>query len=147
MDNLEVSSPAFSYNQAIPRKYTCDGEDLSPPLNFQNIPTNTKTIAIIMDDPDAPSGTFDHWIAWNIPPSMLSLPEGAKVPKQGTNHFGKVSYKGPCPPKGKPHHYHIKIYALSVALDLPDGASKEELEQAMQGKILSQGKLIGTYQR
>lgn len=138
----------FENHQPIPARYTCDGEDVSPFLRFMNTPKNTKSLAIIVDDPDAPRGTFDHWIIWNLPPDLKQLSEGesSSSAKQGTNGFQQTGYRGPCPPPGKPHRYFFKLYALDALLPLSEGASKHELEQAMQGHILEKAELIGTYQ-
>jgi Raf kinase inhibitor-like YbhB/YbcL family protein len=144
---IKVESSAFKANQSIPKKYTCDGADVSPPLTLRDVPKETKSIAIIVVDPDAPSGVFDHWIVWNIPGDKTELQEGVKLPHQGINHFREMRYRGPCPPKGKPHRYFFKVYALDTLLNLPDGSSKEQLEDALDQHILSQGELIGIYQR
>ncbi len=144
---MKVESSAFKANQKIPRKYTCDGQDVSPPLTFRDIPKETKSLAIIVEDPDAPSGIFDHWVAWNIPGDTNELAEGAQIANQGTNHFREMRYRGPCPPKGKPHRYFFKVYALDTLLTLPNGISKEQLEDALDEHILAQGELIGIYQR
>lgn len=144
---IKIESQAFKNQQPIPAKYTCDGKDISPPLSFGSLPANTKSLALVVDDPDAPMGVFDHWIVWNISPDTKQLTEGAAVPYEGTNHFGVARYRGPCPPKGKPHHYHFKVYALDILLELIEGSSKTELEAAMKGHILGKGELIGTYQR
>jgi len=144
---MKIGSSAFEERAAIPVKYTCEGDDISPPLTFQDVPTNTKSLALIMEDPDAPSGTFDHWIVWNLAPDLKGLSEGAHVPAQGTNHFGEMRYRGPCPPKGKVHRYYFKLYALDTLLDLPQGATKEELEEAMDGLMLDEAEYVGTYQR
>jgi Raf kinase inhibitor-like YbhB/YbcL family protein len=145
---MQLSSPAFKQNEALPVKYTCDGEDISPQLAIDEIPANTQSFALVMDDPDAVSGTFDHWIAWNIPGSTKTIAEGEKLPSLGSNGFGSLGYRGPCPPRGKPHHYHFKLFALDIAkLDLKPGASKAQLEKALQGHILDETVLIGTYQR
>lgn len=144
---MQIESAVFTHNHPIPRTYTCEGEDLSPPLTFSNIPQKTKSLALIVDDPDAPNGTFDHWIVWNLPSDTTSLAAGAKVPNQGKNHFGKMKYGGPCPPKGNPHRYFFKLYAVDILLDLEDGASKEQLEDAMEGHVLGKAELVGTYQR
>jgi len=144
---MEISSPAFEQSQPIPQKYTCEGENVSPPLSFEGIPKGTKSLALIVDDPDAPSGTFDHWIAWNLSPQSTVLSEGASAPSNGKNHYGVLEYRGPCPPPGKPHRYFFKVYALDSVLDLPEGSSKAQLEQSMQGHILSQAQLMGTYKR
>ena len=144
---MKIQSPAFEHEQAIPRKYTCDGEDVSPPLVFRDVPKGTKSLAIVVDDPDAPLGVFDHWIAWNLPPDARELSEGARVEKQGKNDFGEQRYRGPCPPRGSLHRYRFKLYALDATLDLPIGASKKQLEKAMEGHILAKGELVGTYKR
>lgn len=144
---MKVQSSAFQQGQAIPRRYTCDGEDLSPPLSFSEVPAATKSLAIVMDDPDAPMGTFDHWIAWNIQPSTRELGEGARVERQGRNGFGVTQYRGPCPPRGPAHRYFFKVYALDTMLDLPVGSTKERLEGAMEGHVLARGELMGMYKR
>lgn len=143
----------FENHQPIPAKYTCDGENVSPALQFMNVPDKAKSLAIIVDDPDAPRGTFDHWIIWNLPPDVKKLSEGATEikhltshPKQGSNGYQENKYKGPCPPPGKPHRYFFKLYALDALLTLPEGVSKQELENAMKGHILEKAELIGTYQ-
>ena len=143
----------FESQQPIPSKYTCDGENVSPPLRFLQIPQVSKSLALIVDDPDAPHGTFDHWIVWNLPPHLKELTEGAEelkrlspLPKQGINGFRKSYYQGPCPPVGKPHHYHFKLYALNAQISLPESSSKQEVEKAMEGHILDQAELVGTYQ-
>lgn len=143
----------FENHQPIPAKYTCDGEDVSPALQFMNVPKNAKSLAIIVDDPDAPRGTFDHWILWNLPPDIKRLSEGGREmkqfsshPKQGINGFQQNYYRGPCPPPGKPHRYFFKLYALDTLLELAEGASKKMLEDAMQGHILEKAELVGTYQ-
>lgn len=144
---MKVESPAFADHQPIPAKYTCQGEDLSPPLSFFDLPPGTVTLAIIIDDPDAPGGTFDHWVAWNISPELGLLREGGSVPNEGKNHYNQVKYRGPCPPPGKTHRYFIKVYALNARLDLQSGATKGELEKAMAPHILGQAQLIGTYKK
>lgn len=144
---MYLDSPAFEDHQSIPRKYTCDGEDVSPPLTFQELPPGARSLVLIVDDPDAPSGTFDHWIVWNLPPDTATLHEGARVPRQGKNHFGEQRYRGPCPPPGKPHRYFFKLYALDTLINLPAGSSKQSVEEAMEGHILGKAELVGTYQR
>lgn len=144
---MKIESIAFSNGQSIPIQYTCQGADISPPLRISFIPTGAKSLALIVEDPDAPRGTFDHWIGWNLEPRENSLEEGSTLPVEGTNGYGKIGYKGPCPPAGKAHRYFFKLYALDTTLDLPPGASKKELEQAMDGHILQKAELIGTYQR
>jgi Raf kinase inhibitor-like YbhB/YbcL family protein len=144
---MQIESPAFELNQTIPRRHTCEGENVSPPLKFTELPSGTKSLVLIVDDPDAPSGTFDHWIAWNIPGNVQELKEGAKVAEEGTNGFGETGYKGPCPPKGKPHRYFFTLYALDSELDLPSGSSKMAVKNAMNGHILGNAHTVGLYQR
>lgn len=144
---MQVQSTEFQQYQPIPAKYTCQGDDVSVPLKFSDVPSGTKSFAIIVDDPDAPSGVFTHWIGWNIPVESSGLIEGQKAPKQGKNSFGKLGYNGPCPPPGKPHRYFFKVFALDAILELKEGSSKEELMDAMEGHILGQADLVGTYQR
>lgn len=148
-----IIESVFQSQQPIPSKYTCDGENVSPPLKFLQVPSKAVSLVLIVDDPDAPRGTFDHWIIWDLPPSIKELSEGGKeisrlasLPVQGINGFGKTYYQGPCPPAGKPHHYHFKLYALDIKISLPEGSSKQQVEQAMQGHVLEQAQLIGTYQ-
>jgi Raf kinase inhibitor-like YbhB/YbcL family protein len=152
--SIEVTSTAFQQGMTIPKQYTGDGADQSPTLSWSEPPSGTKSIALICDDPDAPRGTWVHWILFNLPsqtreleegvPTTATLPSGAK---QGKNDFGNIGYGGPAPPKGKAHRYFFKLYALGVAVDLAPGASKAQLENAMKGHILSEGQLIGTYKR
>ena len=145
---MTISSPAFSEGEVIPRKYTCDGEDLSPPLSWFVPPDGTQSLVLITDDPDAPVGTFVHWVLFNIPPDATSLPEGISgVGTQGVNGFGKSGYGGPCPPKGPAHRYFFKIFALDSHIDLQSSATKSEVEKAMQDHVLAQGQLMGTYER
>lgn len=145
--SMKITSPAFADQEKIPPKYACEGGDLSPPLQFDGIPAKAKSLAIIVDDPDAPMGNFDHWIVWNLPPTTRELKEGAPVAHQGTNSFGATHYRGPCPPRGKQHHYYFKLYALDTMLDLEAGSTKGALEAAMKGHILRKAELVGTYQR
>lgn len=144
---MKLESSAFKNGQPIPKKYTCSGNDTSPPLRIVDAPKGTKSFALIVDDPDAPSGTFDHWLAWNISSTTQELTEGVKVPNQGENGFGDLRYRGPCPPPGKPHRYFFKLYALDTMLTLKDGVSKAQLEHALEGHILGQAELMGTFQR
>ncbi len=152
--SIHITSPAFTEGNPIPRKYTCDAEDLSPPLNWSGVPAEAKSLALIADDPDAPVGTWVHWVIFNLPPSLAGLPEGiAKTPMveglglQGNNDFRRSGYGGPCPPRGKPHRYFFKLYALDTSLALGAGATKADVEKAMRGHILAQGQLMGTYGR
>jgi Raf kinase inhibitor-like YbhB/YbcL family protein len=146
MKELTITSPAFTDGGAIPVRYTCDGPDISPPLAIAAIPSETSSLALIVDDPDAPAGTWVHWIVWNIPADTRNVNEG-HVPagaKQGLNDWRRNSYNGPCPPSGT-HRYFFKIYALDKTLDLPQSATKAALERAMEGHILAQGRLMGRF--
>jgi Raf kinase inhibitor-like YbhB/YbcL family protein len=150
---LHVSSASFSDGQAIPQKLTCDGADLSPGLQWQPPPANTKSYAIVMIDPDAPV-EFTHWLAYDIPADTHALPEGASTPSErlghgteGINGFGKIGYGGPCPPAGKPHHYVFRVYALDTKLDLPDGQGKDQVLAAIKGHVLAEGEIVGLYAR
>jgi Raf kinase inhibitor-like YbhB/YbcL family protein len=150
---IKLVSTAFAEGQPMPKQSTCDGMDLSPPLEWSGVPQNAKTIAIICDDPDAPSGTWVHWVLYNLPADRIGIienvPPAEKLPGgglQGKNDFGKVGYGGPCPPSGT-HRYFFKIYALDSELPLKAGASKAELLKTMEGHILGQGQLMGTYSR
>ena len=151
---LTVLSSAFQEGSEIPTRYTCEGQDVSPALTWEEPPAGTQSFALIMDDPDAPGGVFTHWILFNLPadssglseavPSQPQLPDGSL---QGKNDFGRIGYGGPCPPPGRPHRYQFTLYALDQTLDLKAGASKKQVIDAMQGHILVQGRLTGTYQR
>lgn len=145
MDELQITSPAFEVNGEIPTKYTCDGADINPPLHIEGIPKETQSLVLIMDDPDAPGGTWDHWIVWNIPP-VDTIEEDSVPGTEGLNDFRRQAYGGPCPPSGT-HRYFFKVYALDTTLDLPPTATKADVEQAMEGHILAQGELIGRYSR
>ena len=150
---MKITSSAFEEGDMIPSKYTCDGENISPPLSWSEAPTGTKTFAIICDDPDAPAGTWVHWVVYNIPAGTTELPEAVPVKKepdngavQGLNDFRKTGYGGPCPPSGT-HRYFFKIYALDAKPDLTGDVTKDILLDAMKGHILAQGQLIGKYSR
>lgn len=142
---LHVTSPAFSEKGLIPGKYTCDGQDINPPLDVGPIPPEARSLALIVDDPDAPAGTWLHWLVWNIPITH-HLPEGEIQGDQGLNDFGRNTYGGPCPPLGT-HRYFFKVYALDDLIDLPDGSSRREVEDAMRDHILAYGELVGLYKR
>lgn len=151
---MKISSPAFSEGQSIPQQYTCDGNDVSPPLQWLDAPANTGSFAIIVEDPDAPSGTFTHWVYFNISPTTMSL--GGNVPKsgalpdgaaQGKNDFGNIGYGGPCPPPGNPHRYYFKFFALDARINAKPGADLDTVQQAMKGHILSETQLMGKYKR
>ncbi len=144
---------AFVNGEPIPRKYTCDGDDISPPLQWENAPQGTQSFTIIAEDPDAPVGIWVHWLLYNVPGEMTALPQGippdAELPdgsKHGKNSWGRPGYGGPCPPSGT-HRYFFKLYALDTALELPPGAGNEAIVQAMGGQILAQTSLMGLYSR
>ena len=148
-----LNSGSFNNGQAIPREFTCDGSDASPALSWTGAPEGTKSFALIVDDPDAPSGIFTHWVIYDIPVDASKLPQGmakseeASGARQGRNSFGKIGYGGPCPPPGKPHRYFFKLFALGKPLSLKPGASKQELERAMSGAVVGAAELMGTYGR
>ncbi len=151
---MEITSSAFTQGSSIPAQYSCDGDDNSPKLSWSGVPEGTQSIAVIMDDPDAPGRTWVHWVIYGISPSDDGLPEGVPTSgtldggaRQGKNDFGKTGYGGPCPPRGGPHRYFFKLYALDTELTLGPGATKAELLREMSGTILAQGELMGTYTR
>jgi Raf kinase inhibitor-like YbhB/YbcL family protein len=143
--SLNISSSAFENEGLIPSKYTCDGQEINPPLFVENIPEGTQALAIIVEDPDAPKGTFDHWLVWNIPPERII--EENRIPgMSGKNSSGKTGYHGPCPPSGY-HRYYFYVYALDQSLDLEGGSDKKMLQAAMQPHILAEGTLMGKYKK
>ncbi len=149
-----IRSPAFPYGQVIPSRYTCDGEDLSPPLSWLGLPEGTGALLLYVFDPDAPSGIFVHWVAYDLPPVLKGLPEGVPgVPeamgfKQARNDFGRIGYGGPCPPPGHGRHrYFFRLYALDAALGVPPGRPAREVLQAARGHVLGQAEWMGTYSR
>ncbi|MBE8540412.1 YbhB/YbcL family Raf kinase inhibitor-like protein [Geoglobus acetivorans] len=153
-ENLIVKT-VFNEGSEIPRKYTCDGLNTNPSLHIGGLKSEVKSLAVIVDDPDAPSGVFTHWIAWNIPP-VGEIPD--EIPRegvvsapvkmvQGVNDFGRLGYDGPCPPEGQKHRYFFRVYALDTTLDLNPGASREELENAMKGHVIQYGEIVGVYRR
>ncbi len=145
MGELKLASPAFKNNEMIPAKYTCRGEDINPALEISGVPSNAKSLALIVDDPDAPAGIWVHWVVWNMPPTQKinedSVPPGSS---QGVTDFGRPGYGGPCPPSGT-HRYFFKLYALDSNLNLGPNTKKSDLENAMKGHILAQTQLIGLY--
>ena len=148
MTELHISSPAFEHNGKIPVAYTCDGHDRNPPLIIKNIPQGTKSLVLIVDDPDAPMGTWVHWVLWNIAPQTQEIKENS-VPAgavQGMNDFRKHDYGGPCPPSGT-HRYFFKLYALNSSLDLSQGSKKTDVEKAMKGHVIAESHIIGLYKR
>lgn len=151
---LELASDAFEEGDAIPEKHTCDGADVSPPLTFRDVPPEAESLALVVDDPDAPAGTWVHWVLWGVSADREGLPEGvpagAEGPggaRQGTNDFGDVGYGGPCPPPGKPHRYVFRLYALEGSPELEAGATKEELLAEIEPRVLASCRLTGRYQR
>jgi hypothetical protein len=148
MAEFALDSTAFENAQAIPRQHSCDGEDVSPPLHWSNVPDGTRSLALVVDDPDAPRGVFTHWVAWGLDPAAEGLREGEAPPREGRNDFGAKGYGGPCPPPGHGlHRYVFRLYALDAEPELVVGAAKAELEQAIAGHVLTTAELVGTYER
>jgi len=145
LKELTISSPVFKNNGFIPQKYTCDGNDVNPPLNIEGVPKETQSLALIVDDPDAPMGTWDHWVVWNIPPAEKIM-ENSVPGTEGLNDFRRRSYGGPCPPSGT-HRYFFKVYALDTRLDLSPSSRKKDVERAMKGHVIAEGELVGLYRR
>lgn len=150
---MKLESSAFTANQLIPGTYSCDGKDLSPPLRWSAPPEGTKSLVLVVDDPDAPDRTFVHWLVYNLPPTTRELPEGlAHHPEvagggmQGRNDFDRYGYGGPCPPSGT-HRYFFKLYALDTELDLEPGATKSDVLKAMEGRVLEEAELVGHYSK
>ncbi len=151
---MELKSSTFEDGQYIPARYTCEGQDISPELTWNGVPEGTRSFVLIMDDPDAPAGTFTHWVIFNIPADSRGLAEATATERQlpdgsrqGINDFGSIGYGGPCPPPGTPHHYHLNLYALDKSRDLAAGASKQHVLNAIKGHILAQAERIGLYRR
>lgn len=151
---MRLSSASFREGETIPRQFTCDGEDQSPALGWSEVPVETRSFALICDDPDAPRGTWLHWLLYNLPaeavelqPGVPAIPELPSGARQGTNSSGKIGYHGPCPPPGKPHRYFFRLYALDTSLGLAPGVSRPELESAMEGHVLGSATVMGTYER
>ncbi len=153
--SLTLTSTAFANGETIPDKYTCEGEDISPPLTWSDVPKGVKSFALTVEDPDAPGGTFVHWVIFDIPGTLNELPEDVPKEKprleglgiQGINDFRLIGYRGPCPPPGKPHRYVFTLYALDTYLERPGGTSIRALREAMKGHIKAQGQLVGMYGR
>lgn len=152
--DIALTSPAFQLGERIPTEYTADGRNVSPPLKWDGVPAGAKSLALVCEDPDAPRGLFTHWVAFNLPPDATELRAGVPAKDalpdgtaQGTNGFGKPGYGGPSPPAGKPHRYVFHLYALDEKLDLPAGATREQLTRAIKGHVIGQGELTGTYGR
>ena len=147
MEKIKLTSPAFENNQEIPSEYTCDGSDTSPELNIEDVPQNAKSLVLINDDPDAPVGTWDHWVVFNIPTSTTKIDKDQEpTGTAGKNSWGKTGYGGPCPPSGT-HRYFFKLYALDTELDLPEASAKKDIEAAMQDHIIEKTELLGTYKK
>lgn len=144
--DMRLESPVFAEGQPIPRRYTCDGEDVSPPLIISDPPEGTSHFVLIMDDPDAPRGTWDHWVVYDIPGEVGEIPEGTSPGVEGRNSWGRLGYGGPCPPSGT-HRYVFRVLALDGPLELGEGATKEQVLSAAAGKILAEATLTGTYRR
>lgn len=150
---MRITSSAFTDGNMIPAKYTCDGQDISPPLEWKDVPAGTKSFVLISDDPDAPMGTWVHWVAYNIPPDVAKLDENVKREKefkngmrQGSNDWPKIGYGGPCPPSGT-HRYYFKLYAIDTMLDIKPGATKTQILDTMKGHVLSEAQIMGRYHR
>jgi Raf kinase inhibitor-like YbhB/YbcL family protein len=151
ISNMLITSPSFKDGEKIPIKFSCDGGDINPELQIQNVPVEARSLALIVDDPDAThGGTFTHWFTWNINPATQFIKEESVPPgaQEGTNDFGNISYGGPCPPKGNnPHHYHFKLYALDAMLNLSQGAGKSALEAEINKHLITKAELVGLYRR
>jgi Raf kinase inhibitor-like YbhB/YbcL family protein len=150
MDDIDLTSPAFSPGGRIPDKYTCSGVNISPELRWSSPPNGAKSLTLIFDDPDAPSGLFTHWVLYNLPADLDGLPENYRPSgdvRVGRSSTGEARYSGPCPPRGSTHHYYFRLYALDQALDLGTGASRQQVITAMDGHILAETELIGLFGR
>ncbi len=146
MENLTVKSSAFKHNALIPKKYTCDGDGINPPLTVEGVPKEALSLVLIMDDPDAPSGTFNHWIVWNIPPNISKIGEDMVPGFEGMNSARRKGYTSPCPPSGT-HRYFFKIFAIDTELSLGANSTKRDIELAIQGHVVAKGEIIGLYGR
>jgi Raf kinase inhibitor-like YbhB/YbcL family protein len=141
---LSLSSPAFSAGVSIPQRFTCDGQDVSPPLRWSGVPVRARSLAVELQDLDAPGGVFTHWLLWNLPVRTRRLPAHVSWRLQGRNSFGHIGYSGPCPPQGSTHHYVFTLFALSSKLTLPRGSSSSRLHAAIRGRLVSRATLVGT---
>jgi Raf kinase inhibitor-like YbhB/YbcL family protein len=145
---LDIASSAFAEGDQIPGRHTCDGDNISPRLSFAGIPEGARSLALIVEDRDAPVGIFDHWLAWGIDPNAGGIDEGEAAPREGRNGFGVTGYAGPCPPPGHgPHRYFFRLHALDSELDLQPGADRGDLERALEGQVLETAELVGRYER
>jgi Raf kinase inhibitor-like YbhB/YbcL family protein len=148
MAEFALESSGFEHAQTIPSRHSCEGENVSPPLRWSNVPEGTRSLALVVDDPDAPGGVFTHLIAWALDPAAEGLAEGEPAPREGRNDFGASGYRGPCPPPGRGRHrYVFRLYALDAEPELAAGAAKPELEEAIAGHVLTTAELVGTYER
>jgi len=145
LTDLIITSPIFAHNSLIPAKYTCDGENVNPPLNINGIPEGTRSLVLIVDDPDAPMGTWVHWVVWSLPPKA-TIEENMISETEGLNDFRRQQYGGPCPPSGT-HRYFFKVYALDTVLELSPNSRKKDVEKAMSGHKLAKGEIVGLYRR
>ena len=146
-NDFQLISTAFEANTNIPKKYTCAGEDINPPLTFKNVPWGTKSMALTVSDPDAPRGTWSHWVIYNIPPNTGEVLENTNPGIEGLSDFGKHTYAGPCPPDKRLHHYIFRLYALNTVFNINEGPTLNEVEKALRGHIIAKIELIGTYQK
>jgi Raf kinase inhibitor-like YbhB/YbcL family protein len=145
---MELASGAFGSGQPVPRRHSCEGEDLSPPLEWTGVPADAASLALIVDDPDAPVGTFTHWLAWGMSPEAGGIAEGGRAPFEGRNDFREVGYRGPCPPRGHGlHRYFFRLYALASEPAVPSGASRQDLERAIEEDVVAVAELFGTFER
>jgi Raf kinase inhibitor-like YbhB/YbcL family protein len=145
---MELTSSAFAEGEPIPRRHSCEGEDLSPPLSWTDVPDGTSVLVLIVDDPDAPGGTFTHWLAGGLDPASDGLGEGEAAPVEGRNDFGQTGYRGPCPPPGHgPHRYFFRLHALAQELELQPGAARGDVEGALSAGSTAVAELMGTYER
>jgi Raf kinase inhibitor-like YbhB/YbcL family protein len=142
---LNLSSPAFHAGSPIPQRYTCDGQDVSPPLRWSQVPTSARSLAVELQDPDAPGGVFTHWMLWNLPPRTRAIPPQVSRRTQGRNSFGRIGYSGPCPPQGSTHHYVFTLFAVDRKLTLPRGASSSRFHAALSGHVVRRATLVGIY--
>jgi Raf kinase inhibitor-like YbhB/YbcL family protein len=148
MSQFALESDAFQNREAIPRRHSCEGEDVSPQLRWTGVPDGTRSLALFVDDPDAPGKTFTHWLGWGLDPAAEGLGEGEPAPREGRNDFGTSGYRGPCPPPGHGRHrYVFRLHALNAELELDAGAAKAQLERALGGHVLATAELVGTYER
>jgi Raf kinase inhibitor-like YbhB/YbcL family protein len=153
-ESMVIGSPGFTDSTAVPKRYTCSGENISPPLNWSGVPAQAKSLALIVLDPDAPSGVFAHWIVYNLSPATAGLPENASIPgtqfsgaSQARNDFGHAAYDGPCPPPGQSHHYHFRIYALSTKLQPEAAVDAEQFQRDINGHVIASAEMTGVFAR